>query len=411
MKLVKLSLATILGLGTVSLSANTLADALSSGKVHGKATIWYQTKDAGNKDLFDSPASIGDAGLELGYVSNSWNGLGFGATFYALDALNLDLYHFDIVSGTPHGALGVLKTDTWLGEAYATYKAGNTLFKIGRQNLKTPLANSDGWAVHPNNFEAVVAINTDLPNTTLIGAYVTKERTRTSGSFEDFMGWTGTDTDGAIMLAAINKSVANMPLQLFYYNVDEVAQAIYAQADYKIAGVSLAGQYVTMIPQGQLEDALGDDTTQAFGAKATMSMAGVKVCGAASYVSDGTLRVANTGDSMTKTPIFTKTITGDGDIAGATDTLGTKLSASMEVMPKLSLSGTWGYYWHDEKSSALKSGLKDDESLALEAVAKYSGLENLTLFASYMFTDEATGAYSDNGEDVNTVRFWARYAF
>ncbi len=396
MKLVKLSLATILGLGAVSaLSAGTLADALSSGKVSGKATIWYQTKDS--VDLFDQASSIGDAGLQLGYVTGDYNGLGFGVTGYALDSLNL---HYDVVSGTPHKALGVNETSSWLGEAYFTYKIDNTLVKVGRQNLATPFANSDGWAVHPNNFEAVVVINSDLPNTTLIGAFVNKERTRNIDTFEDF--WSD---DGAWMVAAIYSGIKDTPIKVFAYDVVDVAQAVYSDISTKVGDITIAGQYMLMMP-----DADAADDTNAFGLKVSTKVSGVKLCGAVSMVDDGTLRVANTGDGMTKTPIFTKTITADGDISAATDTIGYKLSAGMDIAKDLSTTLSWGFYDHGEDSSATPVDTSDD-SMAVELVAKYKGFENLTIFGGYMYTDETTGAYSNAGDDLNTVRFWGRYSF
>lgn len=396
MKLVKLSLATILGLSAVSsLSAGTLADALSNGKVAGKATVWYQTND--KVDLFDQASSIGDAGLELGYVTSDYNGLGFGVTGYALDSLNL---HYDVVSGTPHGALGVNETSSWLGEAYFTYKIDNTLVKVGRQNLATPFANSDTWAVHPNNFEAAVIINTDLPDTTLIGAFVNKERKRGSSTFEDFY----TD-DGAWMVAAIYSGIKDTPIKFFAYDVVDVAQAIYTDVSTKIADFTIAGQYLAMLP-----DADAADDTHAFGLKASTKFSGIKLCGAVSMTSDGALPVANAADDMTKTPIFTSTITGDGDIASATDTIGYKLSAGMDVAKDLSTTLAWGYYDHGDKSSATPINT-ENESMAVELVAKYKGLENLTLFGGYFYTDEAIGAYAANGDSVNNIRVWGRYSF
>ena len=383
MKLVKLSLATILGLGAVSgLSAGTLADAFSSGKVSGKASIWYQTND--KADLFDQASSIGNAGLELNYVTGDYNGLGFGVTGYALDSLNL---HNDVVSNTPHGALGVNETSSWLGEAYFTYKIDNTLVKVGRQNLKTPFANSDTWAVHPNNFEAVVVINTDLPNTTLIGAFVNKERTRSSRTFTDFYN------DGAWMVAAIYTGIENTPIKVFGYDVVDVAQAVYTDVSTKVGDITIAGQYLLMMP-----DAAAANDTNAFGLKASTKISGISLTGAVSMVDDGALRVVNTADDMTKTPIFTATITGDGDISAATDTIGYKLSAGMDVAKDLSTSITWGFYDHGEDSSATPLNTSDD-SMAVELVAKYKGFENLTILTAYFYTDEATGTYLNAGDD------------
>lgn len=411
MKIAKLSLVTILSLtGINAVASGSLQDALKSGKASGKATIWYQTND--QKDLFHKMSSIGNAGLELGYVSGDYNNLGFGVTFYALDSLNLEVGRHDIVSWTPHGALGVGKTSSWLGESYLTYKFEKTLFKVGRQNLATPLANSDSWAVHPNNFEAFVVVNSDLPNTTLIGAYVTKERTRSEDKFQDFMSWAGTTSKGAMMLAALHNGIKGTPLRGFYYNVDEIAQAVYGDVSTKIANMNAAFQYIAMIPQGDLKRAAGDEVTHAVAVKAGVDVVGLNIDGAISYINNGTLNVANTGDKMTKTPVFTKTITGDADIAGATDTVGYRISMNKTLVDKLKTFLTFAYYYHGEDSSATADSGEKDESLTAEAVLKYDMSNGLNLFTSYMYTDHSTGAYRYADDDSHhTIRVWAKYGF
>ncbi len=60
---------------------------------------------------------------------------------------------------------------------------GNTNIKIGRQVLNTPLAGADDARMLPNLFEAAVLSNTDIENTTLIAAHVTRETVGTFGIF------------------------------------------------------------------------------------------------------------------------------------------------------------------------------------------------------------------------------------
>src|SRR4030066_85191 len=84
------------------------------------------------------------------------------------------------IHGVDHG-----KTASWLGEAFLSYKKNNTLINFGRQNLKSPLINSDDWAVFPNNFEAILLQNSDLPDTTVAIYYVTEERKLKSDTFND----------------------------------------------------------------------------------------------------------------------------------------------------------------------------------------------------------------------------------
>ena len=58
--------------------------------------------------------------------------------------------------------------------------------------------------------------------------------------------------------------------------------------------------------------------------------------------------------------------------------------------------------------------LADEVSPSAEFVAKYTGIENVTIFAAYFHTDHnGQGVYKGYRvhEGLNTVRLWAKYAF
>ena len=68
-------------------------------------------------------------------------------------------------------------SSAWISQAYLTYGIGNTSIKVGRQELPkslSPFAFSEGWNVFKNTFEAALVVNTDIPDTTLVGAYVNR---------------------------------------------------------------------------------------------------------------------------------------------------------------------------------------------------------------------------------------------
>ncbi len=73
----------------------------------------------------------------------------------------------------------------FIGEAYLNYAFGNTNIKVGRQRLDTPLAGADDARMLPNLFEAAVVSNTDIEDTTLILAHVTRETTGTFSNIYD----------------------------------------------------------------------------------------------------------------------------------------------------------------------------------------------------------------------------------
>ncbi len=64
--------------------------------------------------------------------------------------------------------------ESWIGELWLAATMGKTTAKVGRMELDTPLAFSEKWSVAPNTFEGAVVINQDIPDTTLVGAWVGK---------------------------------------------------------------------------------------------------------------------------------------------------------------------------------------------------------------------------------------------
>ncbi len=144
---------------------------------------------------------------------------------------------------------------------------------IGRQALDTPLAFSETWSIAPNTFDAAVALVKPVENVTLVAGYVydgngNGPRITTfdgvnsaytsavrfgaspysgeasAGGFTGASGYfpvLGIDK-GAVAVAAI-ATISDVTAQLWYYDVLDVAQAVWAQADTKIAGFSLGAQY------------------------------------------------------------------------------------------------------------------------------------------------------------------------
>ena len=404
----------------LSLNASSLTDSLIDGKISGKVGLWYQSSDdkkpywqekATGKNIFSKENSIANAGLEIGYKSKDYKGFSVGAKFYLLDALNL---HQSIVSSTPHGDLGVNSTATWLGEGYFRYRYEDSAFKVGRQNINSPLLNSDTWAIHPNNFEGATFIDKTLPNTTLLGAYIVKERVNDKEEFEDFMKFVNVDSDYALMFGASHQ-LDDLTLTGFYYNVENILDSIYADANYKYKNLELSSQFIAMLPKDKLSTKFNnnDDETIAYGLKASFTYSIFKFSLAYTQTSeDGFIPIANLADNMIKTPLYTATISGDSDIAGLTDTTGYKASLRAKVTNELSTILNWGFYEHGDSSKyfADNSGA-GDESLTAEFILKYRYDKHLKLFLAYMFTDEAKGEYYNDSENVNSVRLWVKYRF
>lgn len=327
MKLVKMSLAAAVLLGAS-------AFAIDNVKVSGDAKLYYGTNNkdqvAANKSnsLFGYDNSYADTALRLGVTGDLTKGVSFGVTGYAVSALGLEN---NLVANTWTGAhsfsdpLALNSSPTvneasWLGEAWIAATLGKTTAKIGRMELDTPLAFSEKWSVVPNTFEGAVVLNQDLPDTTLVGAWVGRGNganavgaipvisgnpyANTNGlGIDGIMAQSGNFStfakNGAYAAAIVNNSFKPLTAQAWYYNVVDVADAYWLQADINcqlVKGLTVGAQYADMSPKGAaktLVPTIKDSTAYAF----KLGYEGVpnlKVAAAYSSTDkDGTLKIAN----------------------------------------------------------------------------------------------------------------------
>ncbi|HHH50880.1 MAG TPA: hypothetical protein ENK76_00695, partial [Campylobacterales bacterium] len=179
MKITNLSLAAIMAVSMVS-----VASADVDMKIGGQGVVYYQTSDGYGADtapdMFDKKASRANTGLQLNANSDIGNGFGLGLQGTALSTWGLEN---NLVSKVMQGGSGnegdtANATDYFaITKAYLTKKIGQTTLKMGRQELPkslSPLAFSENWNVFKNTFDAMVAINSDIPDTTVVGAFVSR---------------------------------------------------------------------------------------------------------------------------------------------------------------------------------------------------------------------------------------------
>ncbi len=306
MKLVKLSLAAVMVLGTS-------AFAIDNVKVDGDAKLFYSTIDMGG-DLFDQETSAADTALRLGVTADLLKGVSFGATAYAVSTLGLEN---NLVANTWSGAHadgnGIAEaSDTddaaWMGELWLAGTLGNTTLKVGRMQLDTPMLFSEKWSVVPNTFEGAVLLNQDIPDTTLAAAWVGKSngvnavtQNVADVGLDGFMApgakFNTFADSGAYAVGIVNNSFKPLTAQAWYYNVLNVADAFWLQADMEcqlVKGVKIGAQYGEMDTKGLL-DAHDDSSAYAF-KLAYEGIEGLTVAAAYSKAdNDGTLKIANVG--------------------------------------------------------------------------------------------------------------------
>ena len=323
MKLVKMSLVAAMVMGAS-------AFAIDNVKVSGDAKLLYGTD---NKDLatggslFDKDNSYADTGLRLGVTGDLLKGVSFGVTANAVSTLGLEN---NLVSNTWTSAhkAGV-EDNMWVSEAWLATTVGKTTAKLGRMELDTPFAFSEKWSVAANTFDAAVLINQDLPDTTLVGAWVGKGNgvnhltpvaglvpvipaTTANGSavgVDAYMaagaGFSTFGSKGAYAVAAVNNSFKPLTAQAWYYNVVNVADAYWLQADINcqlVKDLKIGAQYANIDPKGAVDavtvanGAGNAKDSSAYALKlAYEGVKNLKVSAAYSDVdADGVLNIANT---------------------------------------------------------------------------------------------------------------------
>jgi hypothetical protein len=330
--------------------------------------------------------------------------------------------------------------DSWnMSQAWMAASYGKTTVKVGRMELDTPLAFTEKWNVAKNTFESAVLINTDLPDTTLVAAYVGKHNSATGGQTANLDGrittadrnatgdLTGTSTTsvdsgsnsfssfygGAYAFAAVYGGLENTTLQAWYYDVNDVAEAIWLQADTKLLDmVNVGVQYATMDPE-----AANQDDLDAWAVKVSGTVSDVNLFVAYSDVNDAKkssgLVMANTA-TQDKTKLYTGTssIYMDGAVVGSADTQSWKIGAST-TLAGYSLAAN--YTSADNSGNGVVGNDWDVDGYDLSVGTKVGAI---ALKAIYTAVDaDETKATAGNtsgyvaGKDFETIRIIASVKF
>lgn len=273
MKLTKMSLVAALLVGTSAFAVDNI-------QVSGDANLFYSTTDAQttpnalNGDaagtLFDKDSSAADASLNLSIsadlVKNDLVTVSGKAGYTVLSTLGLENNFVSNVWGSSHAVtpmtgacyagdchgdvFGGAKVENanYVTEAYVTVAAGNSALQLGRMELDTPLAFTEKWTAEKNTFEGVVALNKDIPDTTIVAAYigngngtevfgqdtngtVAANALAVGGVVNENGTFNTYGSDGAYALAVVNNSFKPLTVQAWYYNVTRVVEAYWLQAD------------------------------------------------------------------------------------------------------------------------------------------------------------------------------------
>jgi hypothetical protein len=392
MKLVKMSLVAAMVMGAS-------AFAIDNVKVSGDAKLFYSTNDeAASVDLFDKDGAAGNVAVRVGVTGDLLKGVSFGTTAYAISTLGLEN---NLVGNVWEGTLA----DQWMmGEAWMATTMGKTTAKVGRMELDTPLAFSEKWSIVPNTFEAAVLINQDLPDTTLVGAWVGKSNgsaTPVGGNrigavvasdlaFSSFY-------KGAYAAAVVNNSFKPLTVQAWYYDVVHVADAVWLQADLNcqlVKGVKIGAQYADI----DLKNSSADSSAYAF----KLGYEGVENLKVSVAYSDtdegGTLKVANiaTANTTGQSKLYTEAWWNYGYVSAAgAESMNLTAEYDMKNVAKFS-----AYYTTVDNSAVGSVG--DLDEVAVTASKSFGPLDATLAY----FNTEKNG-----GNDYNTVQAYLTLNF
>jgi len=374
-------------------------------------------------------------------------GLSVGGQLTGLGTLGLQN---EVVSNVMQSADGNLNGGA-VTKLYAAWSGEANTIKVGRQELPkslSPFAWSEGWNVFKNTYEAALYVNTMIPSTVLVGAWVSGANQNGVGAWDGNGNWfthglhSGASNlnefndvngdDGIFLLTAQNKSINGLTITgSVYYapsllanlaqKVDEVAgnpvvetesddttiiwgDIAYANADFPVTFAAQGGQI-----------SLGNDTedTTAFGAKIGAGYSMFNFTAAYSSVDEGTSGVFNVGG--VKTPLYTQMILNQGFISSNADTILVKATAK-------ALGGKFiAQYGMTTMNDRDLAGVIDDIDYAeFDFIYKTKVWnDSITLLAAYVNQDlDAKVVVDENGNDTvvspdanNVIRFWARYNF
>ena len=452
----------ILSAAVAAMALSTSASAADKGidiVTTGQAVIYYETKtDNGNSktaaganrgsadDVFSQNNSAASYAIQLDLAADLKNNFTFGTQLSYLGTAGLEknLVNTTRQSTTSVGAMSNISDEIALTKIFIAKKVANTTIKLGRQALPkslSPFAFSEHWNVLPNTFEAALVVNSDIPDTLVVGAYVSQSNGSKGGNFAtfgnlkpktDLASPNGVEVTGpAYMLTIQNKSIPMTTVTASYYNVAEAqldtntssstnaltthlegANAVWL--DVAVADKSLPMGLKIGLQTGKIapEKSTLADTT-AYGIKASIKPIKALTLLAAYTSVDGddnknqfTMKNFGTG---VKTPLFTQMIYNQDAISLDADTYMLKAVYNTGAYGKVIAQGTSTNAGKSNLSNSLAANGKNNDYTDLELIykVKFSGMDLMAAYINRAWSEKT----SDNVDGEQAVRVVARYKF
>jgi len=454
MKFTKLSLAAAAAVSVAMAGGNiapvepapVVVETFPQWDFSGQAVLYYQTLDKfGNADLFSQEGGLANAGLQLNAVGKFDHGLSVGAQLTGLGTLGLQN---SIVSNVMQSADGNLNGGA-VTKLWGAWSGASNTLKAGRMELPkslSPFAWSEGWNVFKNTYEAALWINTSLPETVFVGAWVSGANQNGVGAWDGNGNWAmhpllrlpishlgGSNLnnfnkvngeDGIFMATIQNKSINGLALTgSIYYASNLVDNIMNKNAEVQglpIDPTTHTGDSATILwgdatytnpdsngliagfQVGNIDVGNDLDSTTAWGAKIGGKINMFTLLAAYSSVDDGATGVFNVGG--VKTPLYTQMILNQNFIASNADTWLIKGAVKGLGGKFIAQYGGTTMYDRPIADTELVEDLDYGEFDFIYKTKVWN--DTTTLFAAYI--NQNWDAKEDSN---NVIRFWARYNF
>ena len=322
-------------------AADSLAEAVKSGKVSGNVKYYYINTHKEKAGDVSSTAFANSIGGQLSYTTGKWKELSATVTFMTTQPFalpnNVDTSIIgrdnSVRAGGAPGDVAGQKGFSVLGEAYLSYSRDNFDFWGGRKVIKTPLINAKEVRMLPSAVKGAHA-RVKLENGVNIGiAYLDAFKQRTSSEFTNIVKHalgektkeiTGSDSGVVIPVCISWKGGKHAVKAVDYYSPDFM-NSIYADWNYKHKQSDELSYDFAL--QAILQDSVGEADTnlakagsvtggkaiksRAVAAKLAVNYRGMKFLGAYSSV----LKDDDYHDSLVLpwdgTPLYTNMITAN----------------------------------------------------------------------------------------------------
>ncbi len=208
----------------IGLRAESLSEAFIKTEVEGYLRGTYQSHDVENDRVYKDDALGGKLHLETG----SFYSFSVGGSIYSSNALfNDDNRGLIPLRGEDYKSYSIL------GEAYVQSMFGNSLIKIGRQEIETPFAQTDDIGMIPNTFEAAIFENRDIQDTSIFLGQIQRMAGVDAEVVDEFTNING--SNHMQVLGVSYEGIKDLALSAWYYHLKnaEIDNIAYVEANYE----------------------------------------------------------------------------------------------------------------------------------------------------------------------------------